>query len=100
MTEQQCIKKNLFERAKEQNNHFLVIYEEDTYPYEVVRHLPSCQMPRSDMTFDIEIDPSGTAKTWQCDMGEGGGGIIMIDILECECEPKIEETCESDDIPF
>ena len=83
---------------------YLCVYSEDTYPYQVVRHHDHCPVPFSDMAMEIEKDCDNLATIWTCDMGEGGGGIIKIEIEDCECEmPEINsavDTRNPDEIPF
>ena len=83
---------------------YLCIYSEDTYPYEVVRHHDHCHIPYSDMAMEIEKGVDNIASTWSCDMGEGGGGIIEIEIEDCECEfPELNsalDTRDPESIPF
>ena len=53
---------------------------------------------------DIEKGVSNLDSTWSCDMGEGGGGIIEIDIEDCGCEilelVSPLDTRNPDEIPF
>ena len=82
---------------------YLCIYSEDTYPYEVIRHHDHCSIPHSDMAMDIEKGVSNIPEYWKCDMGEGGGGIIEIEIQDCECceiDYLAIDTRNPDEIPF
>lgn len=83
---------------------YLCIYSEDTYPYQVIRHHDHCPIPFSDMAMEVQKGVSNTPCTWKCDMGEGGGGIMEIEIEDCKCEfPELNsalDTRNPENIPF
>lgn len=83
---------------------YLCIYSEDTYPFEVIRHHDHCPIPRSDIAMEIERGVDNIATHWSRDMGEGGGGIIEIEIEDCDCElleiDSAIDTRNPNEIPF
>ena len=84
---------------------YLCIYSEDTYPYEVIRHHDCCPVPRSyGITMEIEEGVNNLETHWYCDMGKAGGGVIEIEIEDCQCEPPEIDTDldprDPNEIPF